>query len=515
MPNQADQLYDIVPALYRNRDNGDLHKYFRGTGSLLDQVLATLHQKQADNFPDSPLDGSLSSQEWLLPYFADLLDVKLVSPLAKGKREEIANAVRWRQSKGTLQVIEDIAEAIGQLEIIIQEGWQRVAVTPRLNLPEIPATAYGYSQDAPDEPPSMAAKHPGLPAVTPDFRCPSGAVSSTTANPAAQQTTVDGETSVWRQSSFHGAPCHPDQFDDVSPRTVDFRTSNWRQGHYHPDKIMLYMVPPAGFFQTNIVSVNWSEEPSDAFLSVIDVIEEEGKTIFRNKTFGTDDFTPVRVRKVIKLGQVDDGVGDADFYTWRFEGLVLENTVEADSGRVELEACAVRKIEVHSIDDELPVISAKNCLIKRLQAARSLSQLEYCTLLDKVVSEVINASDCIFLNIIKKDHPSDAPPEDGCIRYSSVPLSQAKGGMSFSKITRDKPTFFAESFGERSCAVLHPATSTAIRYGSADGGEMGAFHFQYLSLLPEAVANKLVDYLPLGLEAVVIPDEGLTELLTI
>lgn len=509
MAEQAEQLYKIVPAVYRNRDSGDLHRYFSGAGRLLDLLQATLLQNHADNFPDNPIDGSLACQEWLLPYFADLLDVTLVSPLVKGKREEIANAVRWRQSKGTLKVIEEIAEAVGQFEIILQEGWQRVGLTPRLNMPRIPATGFGYNRDAPLSPPAMAALHPGLPAITPDFRRPSGAVASTSANPAAHQTRIDGETSIWRQSSFHGAPCTPGHFADVSKRSVDFRTSNWHQGHYHPDKILLFYLPAAGFFPNNLVSVNWAETPNAAFLAVIDIISDGKTTIYRNKTFGTEDFVPVRVRKVIKLGQEPDGVGEANFHTWRFEGLVLDNTVEADSGRVQLDTCAVRKIAVHSIDKTTAVITATNCLIRRLQAARSLVQLEYCTLLDTVVSEIINASDCIFDKIIKKDHPTDAPPERGCLRYCAVPFAQQQGGMQLAHCTTAEPVFFNRQFGERSCGVLHPATVNAIRQGAADGTEMGAYHFQYLSLLSDAVVKKLRDYLPLGLEAVMIPDPEL------
>jgi hypothetical protein len=149
----ADALYRIVPARYRTRDGGDLKKFFEGCGTLLDQIHATLEQRLADSFPDNPIDGSIACQDWLLPYFAELLDVRLVSPLARGRRDEVANAVRWRQGKGTLRIIEEIAQAVGQLEVVLQEGWKRVAITPRLNIPLIPATSYGYAKDCPTGPP--------------------------------------------------------------------------------------------------------------------------------------------------------------------------------------------------------------------------------------------------------------------------------------------------------------------------------------------------------------------------
>jgi len=56
------------------------------------------------------------------------------------------------------------------------------------------------------------------------------------------------------------------------------------------------------------------------------------------------------------------------------------------------------------------------------------------------------------------------------------------------------------------------ATPAAIRHGAEDGGEMGAFHGDYLSLLAEAVVDKLQEYLPVGLQAVVIPDTRLLDM---
>lgn len=508
----GDALYQIVPALYRYQDTGDLEKYFEACGLLLDQIHGTLHQRMADNFPGNPIFGSPACQDWLIPYFADLLDVRLVSPLAEGRRDEVANAVRWRQGKGTLRVTEEIAESIGQLEVVLQEGWKLMAITPRLDIPAIPATSYGYAKDVSEAPPSMAIRHPGLPAVTVDFRCHSGAVKTTTSNPAAHQSTVDGDTHTWRQAGFHGSPCHPGSYEDHSLRTVDFRDPDWRVGHHHPDRILLYTVPPAGFFHPNAEGVNWAETPSTTFLELIDVIEKENFTTYRNKTYGSDDFIPVNISRVIKLGQSGSGVGDADFHTWRFEGVNLINTLEIDAGRVELEDCAARKVEVHSIDTETPVISAKSCLIKQVQAARGLTLLEYCTVLDTTLTEVLQASDCIFLGSIRKHHIPVAPPDSGCVRYSRISKNQDPGGMRMAHDTHSIPAFFSEKFGERSCGVLHPATPEAICHGAEDGAEMGAYHSEYLSLLAEAVVDKLTDYLPLGVGAVVIPDERMVEI---
>jgi len=187
--------------------------------------------------------------------------------------------------------------------------------------------------------------------------------------------------------------------------------------------------------------------------------------------------------------------------------LASHNTVELDSGRIHLDTCAARHVEVHSIDTEEPVIDARNCLFRTIQAARGLARLEYCTVLSTSLTEGIQASDCIFLGLIRKDHVPVTPPDNGCLRYSRISERQNPGNMQISFSTDKIPVMFSEVFGDRSCGVLHPATPEAVRHGAEDGAEMGAYHQDYLSLLAEAVVDKLEDYLPVGLQAVIIPDQ--------
>ena len=84
--------------------------------------------------------------------------------------------------------------------------------------------------------------------------------------------------------------------------------------------------------------------------------------------------------------------------------------------------------------------------------------------------------------------------------------------MRWIEITRQTPVMLSTQYSERGCGVLHPATPAAVRHGAEDGGEMGAYHGDYLSLLAEAVVDKLLDYLPVGLQAVVIPDTRLLDM---
>ncbi len=520
-PEFKKQLYQQLPVVYRNRDNGDLEKYLGACGEFLDRIFETIAARMADNFPDSPIDDPSIDQDvpvcqdWILPYFANVLDVSLRSPVADGKRDEIANAVSWRKKKGTLSVIEEIAESVGQMEVEVQEGWKRVAVTPVIGRPLLPADTFGYDGQPNEGCASMCAIHPDLPAVTVDFRSPSGATGADILNPGVKYTMVNGEMKTWRQASVHGVPCLPGSFDDVSRRTVDLSISETKKGYYHPGRLLLFTPPSTGFFPENAIGLNWTSMGSDSFNLYIETMIDEDKRIitYQNRSFGQSDFRQVKIYRVIELGETCSGSSE-DRYTYRFIGLHLDNTVIVHSGRIEFIKCAVRKIEIHSIDRNTPVLSARSTLFKKIAAARGLVFLEYCTVLEKCLSEVIQASDTIFLDDIHKDHDNPAPPEVGCVRYSYVSEHQpGKDDGVFSGPVFDGPVvMFTTIFGEPGCAVLLPESSRNITQGAEEGGEIGAYHDDYLSARYEAVTEKLKDYLPLNLETEIITDTNLLDI---
>jgi len=88
---------------------------------------------------------------------------------------------------------------------------------------------------------------------------------------------------------------------------------------------------------------------------------------------------------------------------------------------------------------------------------------------------------------------------------------QTFAGISTHKTTSKKAIFFSATFGERNAGVLHPATSVDISTGAEDGGEMGAYHGRFYSRIWFAVAEKLLDFLPIGIAAVLVRDPFLLE----
>lgn len=478
------QLYDLLPEVYRSRDSakserrGDLAKFLDACGELLDLLRNTLDQRLADSFPDNPQNGR-DCQAWLLPYFAQLLDVRLVSPDEKGRRDEVANAVAWRQRKGTRTAVEQIAEAVAQTEVEVQEGWKRVATTPRIGMPLLPARALGESEAFDDhrEHPVWAARHPGLPSAMVDIRYPSRAmqlgIPSDTfpQNPAAKLTGFAGEKTWWRQVNPHGATCFPGSYEDTARRSVDLRTPNWKQGHFHPKRALLFAPPPTRFFEL---------EP-DLF--------QEG----------------------LELGEDIEHI---------LENQIIKKTLRVTSGCLRLVHCMVENliIEVSPVagEDEEPVLVAENCLIGKA-AVHGLARLEYCTIHGNFECNRLQASDCLFVGELKLDPGTDEAPH--CIRYSRIPAGVSVTGLLTYQNTTEAPVFYnfefdegnkvvrrPALFGEPGYAVLHPATPKAIRFGAEDGGEMGAYHGWHYSLLQAAMQDKLKDFLPVGIEAVLVPD---------
>lgn len=478
------QLYEILPEVYRTRDShesggrGDLAQFLDACGTLLDRLRASLDQRLADAFPDNPAQG-LSCQPWLIPYFAQLLDVRLVSPDERGRRDEVANAVAWRQRKGTLAAIEQIAEAVGQMEVEIQEGWRRTAATARIGMPRLPAGALGEDAvfDMNVDHPLWAARHPALATATVDFRYPTRAVQVAVAedsfpsNPTAKLTTFAGTPIWWRQANPHGAPCFPGSFDEVSRRTLDLRTPDWRQGHIHPKRVILYAPPPLGFF-----------EPGRFAVHVGDLLLDEKKEHV-------------------------------------LEDRIILGTLRLTAGTLTIRRCAVQALEITApaeATDE-PLVDARDCLFEKMAVA-GLARLEYCTVLDHCECDRLQASDSLFAGTLIL-HPA-IMKHPHCIRFSRIPPGVlSTTALLTHRNTSERPIFYAfefdeagavvrrsARFGEPGCAVLHPATPESVRFGAEDGGEMGAHHAWRYSLLMAAVPDKLREFLPVGMEAVIVPD---------
>jgi len=456
-------LYEALPELYRTRDaqerekgggEGHLAHYLDSCGKLLDAVYDSLDQRYKDCFPGS-------CQEWLLPYFAQLVGATTLAPHAKGKREEIMNAVAWRQEKGSLKTVAHIAQKMGGFEnLVLREGWQRLARTARV--------------DGPFVSPKTVCLH--------------------------ESTTKD---------DFVG-------HRNMAPHSVDMRKLSWLHGHASPSAVLIYASPYPGFFpKKNIVRFKWNTkrknklpdnidswmtaEPGQASPSqFVELQEKDGVWRFSKKP---------NIQETIHIG--GEKILDAAVQ-YHFTELNLDTLSIPTGTHLFLEKLAACKIIVRNATVHTPRSSlvANNCLLKSVKASNSLVQLVHCTVLDEMFAEHLNASDCIFMGMLFKNQKK-RKPSPGAIRYSRHCQESEFGGIVGN--TTQAPLFFSRQWGEPGCAVLHPLSPKSIGNGAEDGGEMGAFHHRAYVLAWEAVAQKLSDYLPMGMSAALIPDETLSE----
>ncbi len=446
MTNTGRDLYGLMPAVYRARDDGSLAGYLDACGELLDTLRATLDQLLADAFPEG--EGSRAPQTWVLPYHARLLDVTPVSPLPEDRRVEVTEAVAWRQRKGTLGGAEEVTKAIAGTDAELHEGLRRVAVTPwaGLRLPPWQGTAAGGAHGI--------AGHPALPAITPDLRRTSRAVPAATTDPDARTGRFGGnELLMWRQAYPHGAPAHLGAFDDVSRRTPDLRTPGRGTGYHHPRRLLVFLAPPPGFF-------------------------------------GADAATqPVELPAVT--------VGDGQPY--QLTDTTVTGTLEIRSaGPVVLRRVAARKLTVAA-----PALRATDCLIDEIEAPGSTAWLEYCTVMTRCAALTIQASDCLFAGTletrstqqVRYSRVPGSPPNPTCTNVRPAFVPRADGHPA--------------GYGERSYGVLDQSAPQAVLAGAEDGGELGAYHHLAYAARLDAVRAILADVLPAGVSPMVIVDPWL------
>ena len=481
------RLLATLPAVYRSRDTqGELAAYLNSFGAVLDGLHAHLLQRLEDSFPDT-------CQDWLLPYFAQGLDVPLRASDVPRQRLELAQAVAWRQAKGTLRVAREITQTVGGLDVVaLREGWQQVLRTARIG-----ETPHRTSLTA-----SVRTAQRGL------------------------------------------APQ-----DDPRLRSVDTLQPSWQRGHHHPKRLLIFVKPPAGFVQAppaapdgrrvvpRLRNLRWSQVQAllpDAFAprstgpsrpsprsqrearEWVDVIRDESGTVCIRRRAGVRGSVQI-------LGEVN---GLLQNQAYRFDGLNLLGELKAPLGtRIHVQRGAAQRVAIQTtggkrgLSQEIEfskaghwsggiALHAVDCLIESFSVPRGLVQLQGCTVLADSVAQTLNASDCLFMGTVRRDLPrkSDGPAA-GCLRYSRLAPTQALGGCTVVAGTccTDLPVFYSLAPGAASCAVLHPATPASIRQGAEDGAELGAFHHRRDTWDWDATLHKLAEHMPLGRWAVQVP----------
>jgi hypothetical protein len=132
-----------------------------------------------------------------------------------------------------------------------------------------------------------------------------------------------------------------------------------------------------------------------------------------------------------------------------------------------------------------------------------------CTVIGKVHAvQLTLVSNCIFWSKLALNDTWTAPliadrKQAGCVRFTYLPV-KADTPRRFKCVQQElagpQPIFFSQRYGQPGYVKLLPSTSSKIRMGANDGGEMGAFHFLLAPLREEDVSIRMQEYMPVGLE---------------
>ncbi|HVB21521.1 MAG TPA: hypothetical protein VNG51_06200 [Ktedonobacteraceae bacterium] len=124
MNNNADRLYNLLPAVYRIRDVGtgwQLQALLRVIAEQVNVVEADIAQLYENWFIET-------CQDWVVPYIGDLVGYQQVHEAGEPgdittqegqelnailiSRRDVANTIRYRRRKGTLALLEQLAKAV-------------------------------------------------------------------------------------------------------------------------------------------------------------------------------------------------------------------------------------------------------------------------------------------------------------------------------------------------------------------------------------------------------------------
>lgn len=193
--------------------------------------------------------------------------------------------------------------------------------------------------------------------------------------------------------------------------------------------------------------------------------------------------------------------------------------VAAPNVKVEIDHCIVGGARVaqgsslsiaHSIVDGLGPDQVAYAALDSQSSGGELT-VDCCTLIGKVTTRLLTASNTIFFSRLQTADPWRAPViaeqrQQGYVRYSFVPIDAElparyacwpKVAAVVNAIT---PRFTSLRYGHPAYCQLHATCPDVIRRGAADEGEMGAFHDQYAPQREDGLQARLEEYLRFGLE---------------
>jgi hypothetical protein len=125
----TEHLWMLLPEVYRTSDSDDpakkgpLREIVERLGPQVAIVRRSIDRSLEDPFIES-------CDDWLIPYIGDLLATRIVAGLdARAQRLDVANTIYFRRRKGTVAILEEIANDITNWNARVVEFFRRLART--------------------------------------------------------------------------------------------------------------------------------------------------------------------------------------------------------------------------------------------------------------------------------------------------------------------------------------------------------------------------------------------------
>jgi len=129
-----DRIFELLPAIHRLRDAES------GGGALEDliRVIATQAEAMEDDIAARYANWFIETCDpWVVPYIADLLDVRLTNDVTANRalpqRAYVANTLAYRRRKGTVPVIEEVVRDTTGWITTAAEHFLDLSVTANMN----------------------------------------------------------------------------------------------------------------------------------------------------------------------------------------------------------------------------------------------------------------------------------------------------------------------------------------------------------------------------------------------
>ncbi|MFB2976711.1 hypothetical protein [Microseira sp. BLCC-F43] len=131
----AERLYNLLPAIYRIRDD-EQGKPLHALLSAIAQEVAILEEDLSQLYDDQFIE---TCAEWVIPYIGDLVASRTIrnlgnlTPKILSNRAEVANTIAYRRRKGTASMLEQLARDVTGWDARVVEFFQLLATTQYMN----------------------------------------------------------------------------------------------------------------------------------------------------------------------------------------------------------------------------------------------------------------------------------------------------------------------------------------------------------------------------------------------